>query len=118
MLPHYMQKCPAWRTLSPNAKAVYLEILLRYDGGNNGEISYSVREAATIGVGRTAAWKALKELQDRGFVVMTRASSFTLKTREARCWRLTALECGTELATKDFMRWRPDQAGQSKIQSS
>jgi hypothetical protein len=116
-LPHYMQKSEAWRTMSPNAKAIYLEVLLRYDGGNNGEISYSVREASTIGIGRTAAANALKELRERGFLVIHRDSSFHVKSREARCWRLTALECGNALATKDFMRWRPGGTGQNKTQT-
>jgi len=117
MLPHYLQRSPAWRTLSPNAKAIYLEILLRFDGGNNGEISYSVRESEEIGIGRNAASLALKELQHRGFIVIARESSFTLKTREARCWRLTAHGCGKELATKDFTRWRPNEGEQKNAQS-
>ena len=42
MLPHWMLKCPAWRTLSPNAKAVLLHLWERHNGTNNGEITYGV----------------------------------------------------------------------------
>jgi hypothetical protein len=44
---HYMMKTDAWKNLSAAARAVYLQIGFRYDGSNNGRISYSVRDAAT-----------------------------------------------------------------------
>ena len=47
-LPHWMLKCPAWRTLSPNAKAVLLHLWEEHNGSNNGEIVYAVRSSANI----------------------------------------------------------------------
>jgi hypothetical protein len=54
-LPHYMLKSPAWKLLSPNAKALLLEVWARHNGVNNGEISYAVREAAAIGMHHSTA---------------------------------------------------------------
>lgn len=117
-LGHYMLRSPAWKTLSANAKAVYLEIAARYNGRNNGEIGYAVREAEAIGLPRSVASRALAELQERGFLRVTRASAFNVKTREARLWALTAEPIGDEKATKDFMRWQPPiEAAPNKTQS-
>jgi hypothetical protein len=57
--------------------------------------------------GKHAADRALVELQDRGFIVVTKRSGFNLKTRIATEWRLTEFTCdinGT-FASKDFTRW-------------
>jgi hypothetical protein len=89
-LHHWMLRCEAWRTLSPNAKAILIDIWQRHNGVNNGSISFSVREAGEIGITRSAAARAMKELIERGFIAVTRASAFTLKTKEARLWCLTA----------------------------
>ncbi len=122
-LPHWMLRSPAWKSLSPNAKALLIDVWQRHNGSNNGEISYAVREAAEIGLGRTTAARAFAELVERGFLVMTRDSAFTVKTRAARLWRITAVPCGGNRATKDFMCYSatPDGAGEriakSRIQS-
>lgn len=103
-LPHWMLNSTAWQLLSPNAVKQLIEVWRRYNGVNNGEISYSVREAAGIGLHRNKAGRALQELVDSGFLKVARDSSFTVKTREARLWTITALPMpnGTP-ATKEFM---------------
>lgn len=106
-LPHWLLRSPAWRALSPNAKAVLLHIWERHNGSNNGQIVYAVREAADIGVSRPTAARALSELIDLGFLRVTRSSSFTLKTKEAREWALTAEPLDGRSPTKDFMKWVP-----------
>ena len=35
MLPHYLLKSAAWRDLDTNARALYVEILFRFNGTNN-----------------------------------------------------------------------------------
>jgi hypothetical protein len=107
-LHHYMLRSPAWKMLDPNAKAVLIDIWQRHNGTNNGWISYSVREAQEIGLSKDQAARALQTLQDRGFLICTRASAFSVKTRAARLWRTTAEPSDNgQLATKDFMRWSP-----------
>ena len=53
-LPHYMLKAPAWRSMTPNAKALLIDVWQRYNGTNNGEIGYSVREAGSAEEGLAA----------------------------------------------------------------
>ncbi len=104
----WLLNTPAWRRSSPAARALYIEVCQRHNGTNNGRISFSVREAAeALGFTKNTASKFFLELQDKGFLVKAMASSFTLKTKTATEWRLTAEPCGGEPATKDFMRWEP-----------
>ena len=108
-LPHYLLKSAAWLTMTPNAKALLIEVWKRHNGVNNGKISYSVREAAEIGLGRSTAARAFTELVERGFLRITRHSVFTLKTKDARTWELTAERCYDNPPAKDFMRWSEEQ---------
>jgi hypothetical protein len=104
-LPHFMLGSPAWLTMSPNAKALLIDVWRRHNGVNNGEISYSVREAAAIGLGRSAAARAFRELVGRGFLRVSRDSCFAYKMKKARTWVLTAERINDEPSTRDFMRW-------------
>jgi hypothetical protein len=106
-LPHHLLKCPAWVTMSPLSKALLLHLWARHNGVNNGEISYSTREAAEIGISSSAAARGLNELIARGFLKVTREARFTTKTRLARTWTITAERVGEERSTKDYMRWSP-----------
>src|SRR6266446_6614469 len=86
-LPHYMLRSPAWKTLPPDAKALLIDVWMRHNVMNNGEISYSVREAGQIGLSRSVAARMFLVLVQRGFLEVRRNSTFTLKTKEARLWR-------------------------------
>ena len=108
LLTHYMLKSRAWRTLSPNAKALLIDVWQRHNGINNGDINYAVREAEDIGLSKDQASRAFTELIQRGFLKVARNSAFTLKTKEARTWTLTGEELAGRAATKDFMHWLPD----------
>jgi hypothetical protein len=44
-LRHWLLDSPAWLSLPCIARALYVQIAKRYNGANNGRISYSVREA-------------------------------------------------------------------------
>ena len=107
-LYHWFLKSEAWQSLAPNARALYIEIITRYNGSNNSRIGFSVRDAAKIlHIGKNAAADAFEDLQDRGFIVVTKRSGFSLKTKTATEWRLTEFCCDitNTFATKDFMRW-------------
>lgn len=116
-LEFYLLKSLAWLTMSPPAKALYIEVCARYNGMNNGTISFSVREALAIGLSRSAAGRAFEELQERGFLRVAREANFNLKTKEARLWRLTAFPAFGHHATKDFMRWTGSEGNKEKAQS-
>jgi hypothetical protein len=82
---------------------------LAREGINNGEISYSVREAAAIGLSAPTASRMFAVLIERGFLKCTKAAAFHVKNREARLWALTAYKIGDERPTKDFMTWAPKE---------
>jgi hypothetical protein len=119
-LEHYLLACPAYVALSANAKVVYTEVKRRYRGNNNGLISISSREAAeAIGqkTHHSTGARALLELIEHGFIIVTEDSSFNRKVHLARQYRLTEAKDdrpGSKLlATKEFLRWSPKSKTQS-----
>jgi hypothetical protein len=103
----YMLKSPAWLGLTPQERAVYVEIASRYNGRNNGFIGMSVRHAAArCNIAPNTAAKALKALQEAGFIACTERGNFNLKRPIASEYRLTTFKCDKtgEVATKDFMK--------------
>jgi DNA-binding transcriptional ArsR family regulator len=111
-LYHWLVHSPAWRDLTANARAIYVEISSRYGGAgsNNGRIPYSVREAATsLRISKSTASRALIELQEHGFIALMKEGGFNLKARHAAEWRLTEFvsDVDPSAATKEFMRWPP-----------
>ncbi len=86
----------AYRGLAPNARALLIELAMLYNGENNGGLYLALRDAAArIGVADpyTAA-RAFDELEERGFITMTRDAHFRVKASEhsrARAWRLNHL---------------------------
>ena len=112
-----LESC-AFRSLSPVARCVLLELKALYNGSNNGTLFLSAREAGRrVGVGRTNAWEALRELQDKGFLRAVQRGAFSWKTAarrgDATCWLLTEFPPGAEMGTgtKEFMSWRDDAVG-------
>ncbi len=106
----YLMRTPAWKHLSPPAKALYPQIKRRFNGQNNGSIVFSVREAAeALGRSKSSAARYLKQLEDHGFIAREKAYTFDQK-RLAVEWRLTELrnDISGELPTKEFIRWQMD----------
>jgi hypothetical protein len=66
-----MARSLAFRSLSGAALKVFLEVRTRFNGGNNGELSLSLDEAARLlGIGKGTAQRAFAELQEKGFLRM------------------------------------------------
>ena len=111
-LYHWLMNSPAWSHLGALERAIYLEIASRYagEGSNNGKLPYSVREAAeTFKVSPATASRALRGLEETGFIVSVTKGGFSRKVRHATEWRLTEFRCDVtgEMASKEFMSWRP-----------
>jgi hypothetical protein len=109
-LEHYLLATPAWRALSPNARALYVEVKRRYNGKNNGLISFSAREAGDVlNASHHTGARVLQELQEHGFLAVTEESNFDRKVKIAREYRLTEARDdrpGLEAPpTKEFARW-------------
>jgi len=111
MLHHYMLNSDAWRSLKPYHRALYVELAMRFNGLNNGEIAFSVRQAARqIHTAKDTASKAFRELAAKGFIKINQPGSFDWKLRHATTWILTEHPLGEDLATKEFMKWRPENS--------
>jgi hypothetical protein len=106
-LYEHMEKTKAWWELAPLAAKAWLTIGLMHNGSNNGKIGVSSRELGRrIGAHHSAAARAINELEEKGFVRCTKASSFSQKRRAAEYW-LTHLrnDVTGETATHDYRRW-------------
>lgn len=107
MLRFDMAKSDAWKSLSANARCVWLEVMHRYNGNNNGEIPLSCREAGErCNFSKNTASKALKELQERGFVEATIASSFNYKDKFSTRWRVTHESFNGKRPTNEWRKWK------------
>lgn len=111
-LLHQTMDCEAWLALHPFSKALYPFLKRRagYSGKSNGAVMCSVREAAAyLGVSKTAAASALKDLQRKGFIVAVYVGCLGVTGEgKATTWRLT--EMGTpanRMPTKEYIQWSP-----------
>ena len=82
-----------YRSLTPNARSLLVELIMLYNGENNGSLYLGVRDAAhRLGVAdHHAASSAFDELQKLGFIELTADAYFSVKASNksrARCWRL------------------------------
>lgn len=110
-LHHFMLDSPAWASLSPQERAVYLALAQLYDGKNNGFLGLGVRRAGELAnVHKDTAGRCLIVLTERGFIECTTPGSFNTNGRRATEWRLTAYNCDRshQPASKAFLRWRPN----------
>ena len=109
-LDHGLLRTEAWRHLSPRACKLYIAVRQRCNGMNNGTISYSIREAIELlACNPNSACAAFNELEDKGLLICARPSAFTLKTKEAREWTITAEKIGDKSPTRDFKNWKPKE---------
>jgi hypothetical protein len=114
-LNRYVMRCDAWKALSPHARCLYLVLLDRHrDYGrgknNNGKIALSHREAMSgSGCSDRGIRKGFRDLIAKGFISIMKDSAFNMKAALAREYALTEYPIGDSLATKDFMRWTPDE---------
>jgi hypothetical protein len=104
----------AYRSLSPNARSLLVDLLMLYNGENNGSLYLGVRDAAhRMGVADlTAASRAFDDLVALGFTELTQEAHFTVKASEtsrARCWRLTwEAGPGRKAPSWDFLEREPE----------
>lgn len=119
-LDHALLSTPAYRSLSPNARSLLVEIAMLENGRNNGELFLSVRDAADrMGVvDHSAATKAFSELERAGFIACTKDAHFAVKAgagSRARCWRLTwqSTPCLRIGPTNEFSNREPEPGTRS-----
>ena len=101
-----MTKSEAWKSLPIGARAIFLEIYLRYDGTNNGGIVVGIKEFSKyLGISPPTLMKYIKELLQRGFIVKKFSGMFTLK--KASEYAITEQSDGTGPPQQLWKYWRP-----------
>ncbi len=110
-LPHFMLRSPAWLSLSPVARCVFIELASLYNGSNNGRLALSARDAAErVRCSKNTAARAFVELIEKGFIDLCSPGHFDRKTPHAAEYRLTMHRCdrSSEGVSKRFMSWRDE----------
>ncbi|RWN47350.1 MAG: hypothetical protein EOS03_13455 [Mesorhizobium sp.] len=104
-----MCKTEAWRESSLAEKQLYFELKRKFNGLNNGYIAMSCRQAADLlGIGKSTASRCFATLQERGFIVMAKASAFNMKQHDAAEWALTEVKNDRTgaLPTHAYKEWK------------
>src|SRR5215469_6637573 len=103
-----MARSLAFRSLSGAALKVFLEVRTRFNGGNNGDLSLSLDEAARLlGIGKGTAQRAFAELTEKGFIAMTKKGQWY--GRRATTWRVTDKGWNGDLPTYAWKHWTPQR---------
>lgn len=108
-LSEHLQATEAWADLKPSPRALYVELKRRYNGGNNGRIILSHRDAAkALNVNRNTVGAWFKELEAHGFITMTEAPHLGPEgIGRATVWAMQ--ECSTadgKPARNGYRDWR------------
>ena len=99
-VPKHITRSDAWFACRPAARLIWIAVLERFNGANNGAISLSVREAAEYaGCSPNTAGRMFNELIDAGLLICSQTSSFNSGKRLARLWELTHLPKEGKVAT-------------------
>ena len=90
MLSYPLLDSDAWKSLTPHARSVFTALLRQYNGGNNGNLSYTKKTAKRQGLSTsgTTMRKAMDELWKKGFIKLTRQGSFG-STQTCNLWAVT-----------------------------
>ena len=113
-IPKFMQDSIGYKSLalhSAGALLVYIDLAIRYNGANNGDISYSVREGKqNLGFNPNTVAKYLKALERYGFIITTQKGGFDFKKRHASTYEITMFDVlGKHKAKKSFIYYQPTQ---------
>ncbi|TXH81192.1 MAG: hypothetical protein E6Q77_08665 [Rhizobium sp.] len=115
----WLLQSTAWRATNVYERALYMELKARYNGGNNGDIALSQREAeSALNCSDKPVKTAFKALQEKGFIKVAQLGSFHWKKgggpggRSSR-WILTEYPVDHPVKSlspgRDFMRWKPPE---------
>jgi hypothetical protein len=103
-LPESLLSSPAWQSLRPVPRSLYVEVAARYNGWNNGKIVYSVRDGKiALHVGQATVYRAFNVLQERGFLIPHLVICPNGKV--IRQWELTDFGWDGEPPSRDFLNW-------------
>ena len=105
-LPFVMLETSAWRSLNGNSIKIYLEICRRYNGSNNGNVSFSYNEGVKIfDMSKGTVSRSLKQLEEYGFI--KRHKTGTFYGRKATTFFITSETTNGKPATCDWKNFIP-----------
>ena len=95
----------AFKYLTGGAFKLLALVKKRYNGINNGHISFSVREGRDLlGCSVNTISRYFDELVDKGFLKIKEKGSFNYKKRHASTWIITSDKYNNE-TSRDFKYW-------------
>ncbi len=103
--------CPAWRTLSPEARALLVELRALFKPTEGNIVFLSMRQAQQrLGIGQRRVQKAFDELIECGWIKVHTKGAFSRKVRHATSYELAneATASPGAVPSKDYMRWNPE----------
>ena len=96
----------AFKHLTGGAFKLLAMVKKRYNGVNNGEISFSVREGRDLlGYSLNTISRYFNELEVKGFLKVKEKGSFSYKKRHASTWIITS-DGYYHQKTRDFKYWK------------
>src|SRR3546814_9416032 len=96
----YEMRISDWSSDVCSSDLVFIELRCRYNGGNNGALTLSMDEGARLlGISKMTVHRALKELQEKGLVKMTRRGQWY--GRVATTWATTDVSLDGIPPTRD-----------------
>ena len=95
----------AFRYLTGGALKLLIMVRKRFNGFDNGHISFSVREGRDLlGYSMNTVARYFDELVDKGFLRIREKGSFSYKKRHATTWIITCEEYNHQ-KSRDFKHW-------------
>ena len=116
-VPHSVADTVAYCSLSAHAQKLWHDLLLQYNGSNNGHIAAILTQLAKRGWTNGTLYRALDELQKKGFIVRTRQGGIGAMKKICTLYRFTHLATSTnpEIGiresgpTNDYKNWKPEE---------
>jgi hypothetical protein len=100
-LEHTLLNSAAYISLSNAGKCVLIELMRRFNGGNNGNISFGGADGHHIGFSTDMTERALTDVEAARFIVQTAPA--IPRVGVPRKWRLTMYKADGKQATMDFL---------------
>ena len=106
-MPYHVWDSSAMRDSDATSRVIFLEIIRRYNGFNNGKIPLSVREAAEKAkVSIATSNKKIHNLIKLGFIIITKNSGFNMKGRTSREFEITFHPANNRPAKNTFKSYQ------------
>ena len=107
-LENELLESPAWQSLKPIDKALFVEMMHRCRPSFNGYFGFGVRDGASaLHCKPDTVSNSMGRLQERMLIELMRESNW--QANKAREWRLTTMPYQSVPATNDWKQWKPDK---------